>query len=140
MPSNNLSRDSSSSTIVSHRSAGKLPKNIGDCIVDSFKQDRSLNTLDLGDGKKITDAELEELCEALKNTALGSYITKLRLGINPITDKGMQALAGFLPKTSVLKSLDLGNTQCTDEGIVIVLESLTRNTNLTELNLGTPRS
>ncbi len=123
-----------------------LPNSIRNCIVSSFAQYGVLNTLDLGlntlnDGteKKVNDADFEKLCSVLKAGTLKPSISNLFLGTNPITNKGILALAGMLKTTSVIKNLHLGNTHCTQEGLVSLLEALADNKSLTWLDLGQVR-
>ena len=81
----------------------------------------------------ISDRGVTNICKALEHN---STLTVLDLNNNPlITSTSGRALSHLLLNNSSLDVLDLRYTSLSTESILLILQSLSDNTNITELNL-----
>ena len=89
------------------------------------------NSLDLSD-KNITDADVINLAEALKNN---DTVTHLNLSNNQLYKKSAEALALTLSENKTLSHLNIGYTGIGIPGLLAFAKTLETNQTLKELNL-----
>ena len=110
-------------------------KSAGKSNILLYQINRTLQSIDLS-GNSITHVGAAALAAVLANpTSSGPVLHTLSLHGNPLGDDGVIAVSEMLGVNKTLKHLDLGHTDTTDKGMLVLCSALSESHQLESLGI-----